>query len=531
MVKQIVYIFLIVLFLSKPILAATYYIDFVGGNDSDNGSISDPWKHCPGDSNATGNPSSISLVAGDTIIFKGGVQYDGMITLYWSGSSDSERITYDGNSAGTFGSGRGIIDGGDTRQYGFISTSARSYLTIQNLEIRNIPYTTVGTTNPDGGIVIGDISTNCVGIKVLNCYIWDIAYWEPDGTNLQYGACVAINRMDNCLIDGNEFYKGSRWAVRMYGAKNTTVSNNNIHDYFQWAIDVSSAGWQQNTDNIIRDNTIHDIYQYDCKTTTLGAVDEGYWEGPSCTSPDNPHTDFIFLRDAGSELPPLRTIVERNLFYNDRDFESHYDGTAMIYNSDTQDTVIRNNIFINPHSARVIHDQDDSDGTKIYNNTFYGRTVSPGTVLYLEGTNVTLKNNIIVSSNYNLQFANTAIIDACENNLFVPVTRVAYYNSSAYTTLSSWQSIGFDLLGDSVASPSDVKFVSISGFGANSSSMDLSLQSDSPAIGLGANLSATFTDDYSGNTRSNWDAGAYEYQSGEQGHHGRSTGGSAGGMQ
>lgn len=92
--------------------AAVYYVDFHAGDNGANGqSPQSAWKHAPGDSNATGAPAEVALAAGDTVIFKGGVAYHGSIRLTASGTAD-QPITLDGNTAGTFGEGRAIIDGG-----------------------------------------------------------------------------------------------------------------------------------------------------------------------------------------------------------------------------------------------------------------------------------------------------------------------------------------------------------------------------------------------------------------------------------
>jgi len=91
--------------------AATYYVDFVGGSNTGSGiSAATPWKHCPGDPNATGNPKVTQLVPGDTVRFKGGVVYRGSMILNWSGN-DGNPITYDGNSDGSWGTGKAILDG------------------------------------------------------------------------------------------------------------------------------------------------------------------------------------------------------------------------------------------------------------------------------------------------------------------------------------------------------------------------------------------------------------------------------------
>lgn len=91
-----------------------YYIDYASGSDTNNGtSTTTPWKHCPGDANATGVPAGFNLLPGDTVIFKGGVTYKGSITCSVSGLSGLP-LVYDGNSAGTWGTGPAIFDGSET---------------------------------------------------------------------------------------------------------------------------------------------------------------------------------------------------------------------------------------------------------------------------------------------------------------------------------------------------------------------------------------------------------------------------------
>ena len=93
--------------------ATTYYIDFDAGADTSNGTTpGTAFKHCPGDAAATGTAGSTSLAPGDTVIFKGGVTYRSSIVCNASGAAGNV-ITYDGNTAGTFGTGRAIVDGAD----------------------------------------------------------------------------------------------------------------------------------------------------------------------------------------------------------------------------------------------------------------------------------------------------------------------------------------------------------------------------------------------------------------------------------
>jgi len=92
---------------------SAYYVDFDGGNDANDGTTpATAWKHCPGDPNATGAPAAVTLVGGCKIVFKGGVVYRGTITCNFSGSPGLP-ILYDGNTAGTFGTGMAILDGSE----------------------------------------------------------------------------------------------------------------------------------------------------------------------------------------------------------------------------------------------------------------------------------------------------------------------------------------------------------------------------------------------------------------------------------
>jgi len=93
--------------------AETYYVDYESGDDTKAGtSAVAAWKHAPGDAAAKGQPAEVKLQPGDTVILKGGVHYAGSITITASGTTDAP-VVYDGNTAGTFGEGQAIIDGGE----------------------------------------------------------------------------------------------------------------------------------------------------------------------------------------------------------------------------------------------------------------------------------------------------------------------------------------------------------------------------------------------------------------------------------
>src|SRR3990170_3983709 len=96
---------------SPAVAAQRYYIDADGGEDTNDGlSQAAAWKHAPGDPAAVGLPASTALRPGDQVIFKGGVRYRGSITMKWHGQAGNP-IVFDGNSDGSWGTGRAILDG------------------------------------------------------------------------------------------------------------------------------------------------------------------------------------------------------------------------------------------------------------------------------------------------------------------------------------------------------------------------------------------------------------------------------------
>ncbi len=93
---------------TSPAFAKDLFVDYENGKDANDGLTREtPWKHAPGDPNAGGNVSRYDLEPGDTIYFKGGVEYLGGIT-FSAGGSQSNPVTYKGNG---WGEAQAIISG------------------------------------------------------------------------------------------------------------------------------------------------------------------------------------------------------------------------------------------------------------------------------------------------------------------------------------------------------------------------------------------------------------------------------------
>lgn len=175
---------ILLVLLVLPAGAASYYVDFSGGSDAAAGTSSGAaWKHCPGDSSATGTAAATTFAAGDTVFFRGGVTYTGQVSIAWSGTSGN-RITYDGTGA-SFGSGRATIDGGYANN-GYCLSAASGV----------------------GGI-------NVLGFAVQNAGGWSDT--DPAVTNY----ALAVSRVDGAASQFRQFYSAAggfggiiaRWAA------------------------------------------------------------------------------------------------------------------------------------------------------------------------------------------------------------------------------------------------------------------------------------------------------------------------------
>ena len=75
---RLIFALLISLLFTTQSFGATYYVDYVSGDDTNNGTATGtPFQHSPGDDNATDTAGGTSLSAGDLVIFHGGIRYVG----------------------------------------------------------------------------------------------------------------------------------------------------------------------------------------------------------------------------------------------------------------------------------------------------------------------------------------------------------------------------------------------------------------------------------------------------------------------
>lgn len=240
--------------LAGQLHAASYYVDYAAGADTQAGtSTTSAWKHSPGDPAATGAAATTNLAAGDTVYFKGGVTYvftgDTGIVLRWNGAA-GKPITYDGNSAGNWGSGRARF----TDQHGakgitaFSAQAAAAHLVFKHLE-----FTAIGgaaTAPADTGAAVaprfgGGLAFNAgvTAAQIEGCVFRDLGYafnTKPMNAASISGQAIAASRADGLQIGNCTF---SRVGVAVALRQATAINALEIEDCvfgeaIVWSLDL-----------------------------------------------------------------------------------------------------------------------------------------------------------------------------------------------------------------------------------------------------------------------------------------------------
>jgi hypothetical protein len=204
------------------LFSATYYVDYVGGSDSNNGtSKATPFKRAPGMKGCTGTCASTTVQAGDSIILKGGVTWPAA-ALCWliesSGSSGNriymgvDQTWFTGASwtrpilnGGGASLGPCVANGGSTTLTNVFVVLAGAYLTLDNIEFTNAKWGygedmfINGSFGPDHFIV-------------SNCYFhgWSNRLSSGAGSDTGYGFYrspgypITSGILDHNVYDGSD---------------------------------------------------------------------------------------------------------------------------------------------------------------------------------------------------------------------------------------------------------------------------------------------------------------------------------------
>lgn len=228
-------LFLTCLVVGSNLFAATYYVDYAGGNDSNSGtSKSSPWQHAPGMNACTASCAATSPKAGDSIILKGGVTWPNAafpITWKWSGTSGApinvgvDQTWYTGSSWS-----RPIFNAGGTAIPGtynqFIRSLSVSYVTWDNIEMTGLHWATT----------YGYGAMGCANFAASNHIIisrWYVHGWSHTNVTPDQFQCIVGttggdpmtgNLITLSVFDGSDSTAGGDSGMAMYPWSNVTYS-------------------------------------------------------------------------------------------------------------------------------------------------------------------------------------------------------------------------------------------------------------------------------------------------------------------
>jgi hypothetical protein len=480
---------IIILFLSYFSLGANWYVDKGAAGTNAGTSWTNAWTAFSSIVWGTSCPEA-KVCPGDTVFISGGTTSktytateDGMLTVGASGTAGSPITIRTGQDSGHTGQ---VIFDGDGQYNTLIHTNGKSYITIDGSYngTRNWRITNGKIGVPGGNYydLISFYSGSSSGAKVI------LKYLQIDtGSNGIYIRDCDGFELDNLYIYGIHH-------DHLIAAEGSTgaLGNNKIHHCdLRSRYDTSneSAG-----PDAIRGTYSLDIYN------NIFSVEGDY------STIGGQHADMI------------QTDLHRNRIFNNR-----FNGAAaavMMFNftpTALEDFWFYNNVVI--HSGWNGLDLGSDAGTTsitrfyILNNTFVDMTVRGIRGFNITNTSATITdfmvaNNIMYNSGSGGMetFLIIATAEQCAAMTFD--NNLVNAGAHGYTTFQCNYSNVTQAHGQTGA-PSFVAYTEYS------MTSDLRLAAgDTAARGHGANLSAFFTTDILGTTRSVWDIGAYEYTTG-----------------
>lgn len=378
-----------------PSLAATYYVDFTGGNDASAGtSTGTAWKHVKGMTGASGTALGHTPVDGDIFVFKGGVTWDLTIVPWAITGGTAAMVTY-------------------TTDHSWFSGGAWSQ-PVFDQEGTGTNYANTDNTGPLLQPASGVAYVTLNDLKFYRC--------GPMSGIPRNAACVWWKNAHDITVTYNTFNSGTWFAMYFYADNGSTTTNKNYlvnHNDFST---TTSAIWiaTNAANTAITDvqenyNTLHD------GSAKLGCLTS---LGMDCTvSGGGLHGDGLIhaynVPNSSNTQWVGNVQVCSNRIYGDftRGIGSDHDEdmTAFVFTEGAMKSwlVCNNDISLQPASNAVggagVFGQamlfrqagsTSSTSVEIYNNTFgFDSTVNAGGAVLSTDTgwpaNFISKNNVI----------------------------------------------------------------------------------------------------------------------------------------
>jgi hypothetical protein len=444
--------------------AGTYYIDYSGGSDTNNGaSKATPWQRQP---YMVGFSGSYSHSAGDRFIFKGGVTWPVSVFqmhITAGGSGNDNRDYYGVDSTWYAGPAwtrplfdfqHTLIASGWTAASG-VNVDSASYITIEGLELANhrAPLSINGISSwGTCSLLLNNASSY---ITINNCVIrdWDLPTPVPAGS------------------DGG----GGIWYVGSGGGSGMVVSHCVLHQAgtpvkcgraLSFYGEVAFCEVYQTPDAFLGSGVIHDSHFHNIVSPT------------DTTSHPNVIETFGGSTVYGNLIHDLDSGVAPIFLSPDW---SSGTGIDLVYNN-----VVYNCGYQAPLQLDTGGAHPGQIGVRAYNNTFEHGSGNCIRVVERSG-------------------AVYGVLDIRNNHLITSGTPVLYNNPTAGGANVNSVTITANL----VHTPAQA---SASGYTISNKYAPTS--SSSPTVNVGLDMSSVFTTDILGATRSGgtWDVGAYQYR-------------------
>lgn len=540
-----------------PVLAAgtTYYVDPVGGLDTNNGtSTGTPWK-------TMSKLNGRTFAAGDSILFKGGTTISGEFDIDDSGTSGSP-ITI-----GSYGTGRATVNAGNGNGIHWVNSA---YIVVKDLVI----YGSGVSTNRGSGVRI----ENNLGNNNRKTYVR-----VDNVTAYNFGFNAASPGNGDCF-NGNGIYVGGNHASQKSGFSDVQITNCTAYNN-QWCGIAVSGAWQSNPSTYCNTNVIiRNCVTYDNEGNSAYT---GNWSGSGIfvNDTDTGTIERCVSYSNGANNPAgapggpygiwLHSSKNVTIQYNESydntsagadggawDFDAGCINCTLQYNYShnnkaglliyvypdapwyNDNLTARYNIFENDGNTGAyaqVHLMNDGTtdtitNVHIYNNTFYQNSTANREIIYHRGAsnvyNVYYRNNIFYS-------AGAKLLDIVGDNGRVYFQGNNYYSSgtftisddgSNYSSLSGWRTATSQEKNGSTNTGYSVnpQLTSPGNGGTIGNAYNLGnlsaymLQSTSPMINAGLNLNSLFgvnpgSMDFYGNSipyNTSYDIGAHEYSGG-----------------
>jgi hypothetical protein len=343
--KIVVFCFLFALNATLPsiVVAASYYVDPINGNDSNPGTSPAPWK--------TISKAESSAVNGSTVYLRSGNYGDVVLNTNHGRASWDEAVTYRAESGKTPVFTNLSIQG----YYDYYTEFNRINVISVSLAAQNV------------------VDIKASHVKVIDCNV--TGNWPYSGNGV---GITADGAMFDVLIQGCDIQKvlNGIYVCRNFGA-DIVLRNNNIHWIRTSGITLDNQ-YENNTNTIIEGNHIHD-------TRRMYAA---HGSGIECRAShllikDNIIHDYAGsggIRFYGSPITSHQDItIENNLFYDGQ-------GTTGVYlGSINKDITVRNNTFI---CKVTFLPYSTATGVSIYNNIFAEGVEVADNVGFVENNNI-----------------------------------------------------------------------------------------------------------------------------------------------